>query len=472
VAILLASLLVPTGAAADGPDATPSTSPTAERSSAELPPVECVRLLRQARIDHLAGDTAAELDALHAAAERFPDEVDPAYSLLVYARDHGLPEDERQRFEERLGRRLDDLGQPLPPALLQQVALDPETDESLIGRIEASVARRLARDPGSVSDSLLGLQADLQQRLGKDADAAATLTRLWRRTGDTDTAWRLIHLDLGLERWSDALEVMESSDELKQELWITRLHLLTRTGALEEALALLDRQIDQVIGPRVGDLTDPGADTGIDTDDKTSAGLLEELAWSFRDAGRDAEAETLFRRALDRAPGDPQLEAVLLHLYSSDAERQEHAEQVARSWAEERNPQALLNEGTRRLTTGDAEGALDLLVRAAPAFPNLEAPWFNLGMAAYRLERWSRVVEALGVAAQLNPDRAASFFFRGVALTHLERCGEAVDDLEQALALDPKRTQAHYYLAGCYRDLGRPEDAAREQALYETSTSH
>ena len=437
-----------------------------EGAAPAVPPVECVELLRTARIAHLEDDPAAELDSLHTAAERFPDEIAPTYALLVYARDHGLPDEERRGLEDRLQQRLADVERPLPPALLQQVALDPETDEALIRQIEASVARRLEADPGAVTDTLLSLHAELQQRVGDDAAAAATLERLFRRTGRTDTAWHLLRLQLGLERWSDALELLESVDELERENVVLHMRLLARTGFLDEALALLDRHLDDIQPPTAkADLpeTDHLAERG------SGGGLIEDLAWSFRDAGRDAEAEALFRRALAREPGDAELEAILLHLYSSGAERREHAAQVARSWEEESDPQALLDEGTQRLATGDAEGALDLLARAAPAFPNLEPPWFNLGMAAYRLERWPRVVEALGVAIELNPERAASFFFRGIALANLERCAEAVEELERAVAIDPERTQAHYYLARCYRDLGQPEDAAREQALYETA---
>jgi len=437
-----------------------------EGAAPAVPPVECVELLRAARIAHLEDDPAAELDSLHAAAERFPDEVAPTYSLLVYARDHGLPDEERRELEDRLEQRLADVERPLPPALLQQVALDPETDEALIRRIEASVARRLEAHPDAVTDSLLSLHAELQQRVGDDAAAVATLERLWRRTGDTGTAWTLIRLDLTLERWPEALEVLESVDELERQDWVLHMDLLARTGNLDEALALLDGHLDEIRPPtEKADI--PETADGLER--ASGVTLLERLAWSFRDAGRDATAEALFRRALAREPGDAELEAILLHLYSSGAERREHAAQVARGWEEESDPQALLDEGTQRLATGDAEGALDLLARAAPAFPNLEAPWFNLGMAAYRLERWPRVVEALGVATELNPQRAASFFFRGVALANLERCAEAVEELERAVALDPERTQAHYYLARCYRDLGQPEDAAREQALYETA---
>jgi len=437
-----------------------------------LPPVECVRLLRKARIAHIAGNTATELDALRAAAKSFPDEIAPIYALLAYDRDHGLPKEERPRLEAELEHALADPDRPLPTSILRQVARDPETSEKLILQIEGTIEDRVQEDGDEAPNPMLALQAELQHHLGRDQDAARTLTRLWRRTSDKETAWNLLRLDLELERWPEALEVLEEEKGLERDLWSTHLHLLARTGHTDEALALLDRHLQEI-----GDETGNGDGEDAEALDKDHYELdsavqeIEDLAWTFRDAGQDDQAEALFRRALAAKPGDAGLEAVLLHLYSTGEERQAHAEEVARSWQEERDPQALLDEGTQRLAAGDAEGAADLLARAAPQFPRLEAPWFNLGMAAYRLERWDQVDKALKHAAELNPERAASFFFRGVALTHLERCGEAVGALEKALELDPKRTQAHYYLANCYRTLGRPDQAERHRKLYEAASS-
>ncbi len=445
-----------------------------------LPPAACVRMLRSARIAHIAGDTAAELESLHAAAKAFPGEIAPIYALLAYDRDHGLPHEERPRLEAELERTLADLDRPLPTSILRQVARDPETSIELIRQIETNLEKRVPADGGDAPDSLLAFQAELQHRLGRDQDAARTLGRLWRRTGDEATAWNLFRLDLELERWPEALEILEKHEDLQEGLWSTHLHLLARAGRTDEALALVDRYLQKLDADAEDGASDAtGEDTaaldvndGADSYANTAAvRTIEDLAWSFRDAGDDAEAEKLFRRALARKPDDPHLEAILLHLYSSGEERQAQAEEVARAWKEERDPQALLDEGTQRLAAGDAEGAVDLLARAAPQFPRTEAPWFNLGMAAYRLESWTQVDTALQRAAELNPERAASFFFRGVALTHLDRCGDAVAALEKALELDPGRTQAHYYLAECYRTLGRPDLAERHRKLYEAASS-
>jgi tetratricopeptide (TPR) repeat protein len=198
--------------------------------------------------------------------------------------------------------------------------------------------------------------------------------------------------------------------------------------------------------------------------------MLKDIAWSLRDAGRDAEAEQVFRRALAFDPEDPETQAVLLHLYGNETEREAHDEAVARRWQETTDPQALLDEGTERLAAGDARGALELLRRAAPEHPNLEAAWYNLGIAAYRSKEWPTAEDAYRRAAAINPQRADSHFFRGVALVHLERWAEAVGALSRALALDPARLQAHYHLAVCHERLGDREEAARHRRLYEEGT--
>ena len=127
----------------------------------------------------------------------------------------------------------------------------------------------------------------------------------------------------------------------------------------------------------------------------------------------------------------------------------------SRAGVRSRDPQALLDEGTARLTNGDFEGAFELLQRAAPEFPALEAAWYNLGMVSYRA--WKngsrRKRPSPGPTGSTRP-APESFFFRGIALQQLSRCSDAVQDLEKALALDPQRTDTHYYLATCYKALG------------------
>jgi tetratricopeptide (TPR) repeat protein len=413
-------------------------------------------MLREARIAHLGNDTATELERLRSAASAFPDEIAPVYALLVFDRQHGLPEPERRRLRKNLERRLGDPEHPLPPSILQRMARDPSADDDLLQRIADHLVSRLEGSTDE-ADALLSLLAEIQERLGRPEEAAITLRRLWTRAGGMETAWRLLHLELRLEHWQQALDAIQNAGALRETWWPTEVWILSELGRLDEARALAERRVETQ-GP------DP-------TLDKTSAAVLKSLGWSFRDAERDDEAEALFRAALEETPHDTNLQEIIFHLYASDAKREAQAAEIARNRAQETNPQVLLDQGTQLLAAGDTEGAIELLERAAPRFPRLEPAWFNLGMAAYRLERWTQVAEALGHAAELNPERAASFFFRGVALTHLERCGDAVGVLERALELDPERTLSHYYLAECYRSLGHAEAAERHRKLYAAADS-
>lgn len=434
-----------------------------------LPPAECVRLLRAAWVAHLNEDPATELETLRSAFRAFPGEIAPTHALLEYGRQHGLADEERRDLEAELSRRLADLEHPLPVAILQWLARDPALDPEILRRLAGAVARRLEA-PGDDVDLLLELLADVQLRRDRKAEAADALQRLWERTADPRRAWKLFWLELELERWPEVLELLGSVEELATLYWTTHVRALVETGRLDQALAMFDRHAPPPEPVAATAAAGEAPAEAVETLPFASRFTwLEELAWRFRDAGRDAEAEALFRRALAADPDNPEIAAVLLHFYAGEDERRVHAAAIARSWEQETDPQALLAEGTERLAAGDAEGAVALLARAAPSFPRLEAPWFNLGMAAYGLERWAQAAEALGRAAELNPERSASFFFRGVALMHLERCAEAVTALERALELDPERNQSHYYLTHCYRSLGRPEDAERHRRLYEAS---
>lgn len=433
----------------------------------DLPPEECVQKLRSAHLAAASGSTEAALEMLHAAAEACPGELAPIHALLEHDRVHGLPEGERQRLLDRLRRRLADPEQALSPAILQQLARDPGADQELLRELAEGVSRRLEAAAGEPSPGLLTVLAEIQTRMGDDEGAADTLERLRRRNGGKTVTDALIQLHLRLKRWPEALALIEAADARGETYRWLRIELLSELGRVEEARPEAERLAAELAEVR----PDPERESPelLAIERARAAELLERLAWSFVDTGRDAEAEALLRRALALVPDSPELAAALLHLYGTEEERRAHAAEVARGWEVETDPRALFDEGSQRLASGDAEGAFELLHRAAPRLPYLEAAWFNLGMAAYRLERWPEVVEALGRAARLNSSRSASFFFRGVALVYLERCDEAVAALERALELDPSRVQGHYYLAGCYRALGRGEEAERHRRRYEAA---
>ena len=136
----------------------------------------------------------------------------------------------------------------------------------------------------------------------------------------------------------------------------------------------------------------------------------------------------------------------------------------------ETDPRVLFEEGTNRLAEGDSAGAYDLLARAAPVLAS-EAAWYNLGISAFRLERWADAADALGHAAELNPARADTHFFRGHALVQTRSFTDAIAALTRSLELHPNRPMAHFDLALAYHETGQAELAAQHRKIYESSAT-
>lgn len=78
--------------------------------------------------------------------------------------------------------------------------------------------------------------------------------------------------------------------------------------------------------------------------------------------------------------------------------------------------------------------------------------------------------EALKLASQalkVKADIPEAFSIRGRALLSLRKPQEAIDELNKAAALDPEDSATHFQLARAYRQVGRPQDAQRENSIYE-----
>ncbi len=453
---------------------------TGEVASGGLPAEECVHLMRGARIARMHRDAGAELAKLQAAFETCPEEIGPVYGLVgFYRRQPELETSGRgpyQKFRSLLLQRLEDPAADLPIGVVEYLIRHPDDgDRSSLRSILGSVSRQVEK-VAEPEPAWLRILAQLQRRLGEVEAATATLDRLWRQTAAEDALGALIQLYYELERWQDVADLMAPQVEKDGRFRFSYAHVLGKLGRYGEAL----KQVE---------LLAAGADGAVVRTEESDAvalefvggyvidvvhqpglfGLLFQIAWDLRDQGKDSQAEHVFRSLLAQSPESSGLQAIVLNLYASDGERQGHAEALADAWQAETDPDLLFNEGTQRLTAGDAAGAIDLLRRAAPELPDLEPAWYNLGMAAYRLEDWTTVASAFGRAAELNPNRVQTFFFRGIALEKLDRCREAVANLKRAAELDPKRALAHYYLAVCYRKLGNEAATAAALKRYEAT---
>lgn len=428
---------------------------------ASLPPLECIRLLRSARIAETAGERENALSALREAADRFPNALIALIELRKFHERHTLPDEERDRLRARLAARLADPELPLPPGTLRQLVGDRELSVEQIEAVRRAATSRLEARPNDLE--LVEAIASLALRTERWPEARELYGRLLAQDGAMRHRATCISLSRRLERWDDVVELMRPMLEGDQKvagedgsgllLSMGFIEALSKAGRYDELVADLNVLTSQVA-------ENPWAAEPL-------RALLIEVAWTLHDRGEAAMAESVFRRMLKLDPQDAHARKVVLHLYSDEQEWAEHQRALDEQLADEEDPYALLQRGGELLAANAAQEALELLERAAASLPNEEMAWFNLGMAASRLERWERAAEVLERASELNAGRALTWLNRGAALQNLGRCDEAIVDLERGLELDASLYQTHFYLLMCYSAVGRHEDSAAARRRYD-----
>jgi len=411
----------------------------------ELPPVECVQMLRSARTMLELGDTQGGAKLLRETVERFPGEVVALVALWDFHRQFGLPEEEAAQLRRILNERLADPESSLPPGVLRYLIGNPDADEEELKLLLTAAMARLKDN----DVEMLRAIAFLQFRLGLFEDARETYGHLRDLAPSEALDWKCVQLDIELERWADAAAGLKPIVTKKGASLTSRLmyiDALSRLGEHDEILHQIDHLSSD--NPLMTELIND---------------VLADSAWNLRDMGKDREAEAVFRRILASDPENPQALAAVLYLYGTEEELQAHRAALESARDEETDPHVLLEQGGNLLAAGDAEQAFELLERASRSLPGEEIAWFNLGLAALKLGRWDIAEQALLQATKINPSRADSFFNRGSALQKLGRCAEAVEVLNRTLELAPDKTEAHYYLYACHAELGNNE--AAQEAL-------
>lgn len=436
----------------------------------ELPPVACVEALRLARVEGASRGATAERTRLEAALAQPGCELPALLALVARLPGPGESEEGLAPLRARLEARLENPAAEVPAGLLSAVARLPATDaqvESLLAALErrraalAAGGRRLA---AADDQELTRVAFELESRLERWPEARATLGRLLVLDGD--------ELALARPRARSALASLggpggghrSAAEEPSAPVAYLRplqVTTLAHLGRFEEMVAAIERLPPEDPIPAESSTT-PRTE------------LLTEAAWALRDAGMDAEAESVFRRALAVRATHEEARAALLHLYGSAEERAAFAAATAARRAAEEDPQALYDEATALLVTGDAAAARELLARAAPALGGTVyagAAWYNLGLAAFKLERWGEAADAFAEAGALEPQRVEIHYQLGIALHRAGRCAEAIAPLRRAAELQPERAATHYYLAECLEMNGERDAANRERELYRRTKS-
>ncbi len=437
-------------------------------AAAQLPGHDCVQTLRRAR---LAPDPAATLAQLRTALELPTCELPALVELDRLAALGQLPEAEEPAIRGRITALLADPAVELPRGLLlgfNRMRVTAEEDAALLAAIEQRLAR--AREQGQQIEgpawvSMFELRLAIEERQGQTEAARATVEQLRAIDSREIWEWQGLGLDQRLGRWESVAATLERwGPAARRQSFLAELYLiaLAKAGRLDALMRELD-----AFQP-AADLSVSGAGEATPFGSALPA-VLVEVAWALRDAGRDEAAEQIFRRLLTIQPDNTSVRRVLVHLYADETEGARLASTEAHHLVAAEDPGELYADATNRLAAGDAAGAFERLERAAPRLGGTtlaEAAWYNLGLAAWKLERWERAAEAFGEAAKVRPDRADTHYQRGVALYHLQRWAPAAEALERTLQLDAGRYQAHYFLSACYHALGRSADASRHGNLY------
>lgn len=448
-------------------------------AAAELPPLECVALLRQARVAAVSGDAAKELALLKKAGDRFPDEMAPLHALLDHHTRSPLDPTVLKEVQDQILKRLE--REPPPPlGVLRLFRLGQEVDRSTLEAIAAHLEKRSQKAPDD--HQVLSHLGYVLVRLKKEAEATIVLEQLHKLKPPRGIDWPLYHAYVRAGRFADATLLIGQG--IDTDVWMRPRYiaLLGKAGKKEEQVKQAEIYLAELALPQtLGNQPDMPALPQRDSFVSSEADLLEQrinnsnelvvIAWDLYDAGQNALAERYFRRALEFHPENEAARKPVLHLFASDQERAALAAEQKEFWQKAEDPVALFQEGTRLFSAGDVQGAFPLLKKAMTSmeYRNTEAAWYNLGMAAYKLEQWRDAADALVKAGKLNSNRPQSALFAGLALVKLNRCAEAVPQLERALRLDPSKVTAHHHLGDCYLKLGNVPEGLKHRELYRRS---
>ena len=196
-------------------------------------------------------------------------------------------------------------------------------------------------------------------------------------------------------------------------------------------------------------------------------GLLA-LARSHHEAGRLAEAETLYRRVLAQQPDNADAYASLGVAFGSQRKFEEAIAAFRQAMRIKPNlAEAHSNLGKVLQIKGNLEEALASYDRALTMRLDDSETLNNRGVVLSNLNRLEEALASFDRALSLRPDYAEALNNRGIALRNLKRLEEALASYDRALSLRPDYTDALNNRSITLWHLNRPEEALAscDQAL-------
>jgi len=182
-------------------------------------------------------------------------------------------------------------------------------------------------------------------------------------------------------------------------------------------------------------------------------------ALAAQKAGKEAEAERLYRQILEQA-SPPEALVNLGNLLARQTRREEALALYDQALAVRPDfLEGLFNRAGLLLELKRPEEALENYERVVALRPDLFTAWNNRGSALRALQRHEEALASFERAAALNPSHVNALTNRAMALWDLRRLQEALAAADQALAVQPAHAEALYTRANILRDLGRMAEA-------------
>jgi protein O-GlcNAc transferase len=206
----------------------------------------------------------------------------------------------------------------------------------------------------------------------------------------------------------------------------------------------------------------PGFTTGTGGEAPMIDQLLALAQW-HQTGGRAAEAEALYRRAIDLDPQNPDLHRGLGTALEDQGGTAEAAEWYRRGLAlAPEDADSWCNLGMALRQSAQPSEATTAYRRAVRLDAGFVEAWFNLGNALTALGRFDEAISAYRAALTLRPDDAEVCCNLGNALHQRGRIGEAAAAARQAVACRPDHAPALINLGNALTEQGRFDDAIRQ----------
>lgn len=149
----------------------------------------------------------------------------------------------------------------------------------------------------------------------------------------------------------------------------------------------------------------------------------------------------VLRAAMPTSPGNPSPQAVSLHeamqvgIAHHKANRLNDAEAIFRQvlTKQPNHPDALYFLGACAFQRGNAQGAIDLIVRAIALHPKAAAYHANLGVLLATQHKVEDAIKAFRCALELKPDYPDALYNLGTALLQSGKTEEAITELRKAM---------------------------------------